>query len=211
MRQPGSSTIGRTQATPAAEPGPRRRLLDVANRLFYEEGVHVVGIDRLLEEAGVAKASLYTHFGSKDGLVRAYLEEHFAVRRERVRQLLARYDSPRDRLLGLFREVEVMLAHPAFRGCRFVNATVEARPDESSGAVTEAYRSWLRTLFTDLAKGAKARNPARLGRQLALLYDGAAVAARLDEDRSGAAEAALSAATALVDAATPPRAGRAKR
>ncbi|HEX3460961.1 MAG TPA: hypothetical protein VHT49_08650, partial [Acidimicrobiales bacterium] len=64
------------------------------------------------------------------------------------------------------------------------------------------YRAWIRALFTDLAREAKAKNPKRLGRQLALLYDGAAVAARLDVDRAGAADAARSAATALVDAAT---------
>src|SRR5216683_7938506 len=163
-----------------SEPGPRRRLLAVADKLFYEEGVHVVGIDRLLEEAGVAKASLYTHFGNKDGLVRAYLEEHFEARREHVAQVLARYDTPRERLLGIFADVQDALAGTTFRGCKFVSATAEARPDESIGALTEEYRTWLRTLFTGLAKSAGARDPKRLGRQLALLYDGAAVAARLE-------------------------------
>jgi AcrR family transcriptional regulator len=187
------------------EPGPRRRLLEVADRLFYEEGVHVVGIDRLLEEAGVAKASLYSHFGNKDGLVRAYLEEHFEARGQHIAQVLARYDSPRDRLLGLFSDVKDALADSSFRGCRFVNASAEARPDESIAAATDRYRTWMRTLFIDLAKEAKARNPKRLGRQLALLYDGAAVAARLDQDRAGAADAAKSAATSLLDAATLPQ------
>jgi AcrR family transcriptional regulator len=164
--------------------------------------VHVVGIDRLLEEAGVAKASLYSHFGNKDGLVRAYLEEHLEVRQAHVAEVLARYDSPRQRLLGLFSDVEDALALSGFRGCRFMNASVEAGPDESIGAVTDQYRTWLRTLFTGLAQEAGARNPKRLARQLALLYDGAAVAGLLDEDRAGAADAALSAATSLLDAAT---------
>ncbi|HEY3083386.1 MAG TPA: TetR family transcriptional regulator [Chloroflexota bacterium] len=174
----------------------------MAGKLFYEEGVHVVGIDRLVEEAGVAKASLYTHFGSKDGLVRAYLEEHLRARREHVAKVLARYDSPRERLLGLFADAQEALAGTAFRGCRFLNASAEARPEESVGALTEEYRTWLRTLFTDLAEAAGARDPKRLGRQLALLYDGAAVAARLDKDRTGAGLAARSAAAALLDAAT---------
>jgi AcrR family transcriptional regulator len=176
--------------------------LDVADRLFYEEGVHVVGIDRLIAEAGVAKASLYTHFGNKDGLVRAYLEEHFEARRGHVAQVLAKYDAPRERLLGLFADVQDALADTTFRGCRFVSASAEARPDESIGALTEAYRTWLRTLFTGLAKSAGASDPKRLGRQLALLYDGAAVAGRLDKDRAGAGVAARSAAAALLDAAT---------
>ncbi|HWD51496.1 MAG TPA: TetR/AcrR family transcriptional regulator [Acidimicrobiales bacterium] len=178
--------------------------METADRLFYDEGVHVVGIDRLLDESGVAKASLYAHFGNKDGLVRVYLEEHFEARREHVAEVLSRYATPRERLLGLFSDVEDALAHPMFQGCRFVNASAEARPGESVGAVTDEYRTWLRTLFTDLARAAKAKNPRRLARQLALLYDGAAVAARLDQDRAGAADAARSAATALVDASTPP-------
>jgi AcrR family transcriptional regulator len=182
--------------------------LDVASRLFYEEGVHVVGIDRIIEQASVAKASLYTHFGNKDGLVRAYLEEQFEARREHVTQVLARYDSPRERLLGLFADLEDLLAVPSFRGCRFVNASAEARPDESIGAVTDTYRTWLGTLFTDLAKDAGASNPEQLGRQLALLYDGVSVAGRLDEDRSGAGDAARSAAITLLDAATSQRARR---
>src|SRR5437867_9206166 len=92
----------RAKHSPEAKEGPRQRLLAAARRLFYEEGVHVVGIDRLIEEAGVAKASLYTHFGNKDGLIRAYLEEHLDARREHVAQVLAKYDSPRVRLMGMF-------------------------------------------------------------------------------------------------------------
>jgi AcrR family transcriptional regulator len=184
---------------------PRERLLAVADRLFYEEGVHVVGIDRIIAEAGVAKASLYSNFGSKDGLVRAYLEEHFDARREDIASALAQHESPRAQLLGLFDAVETALQNPAFRGCRFLNASAEARPGESVVVVTEEYRTWLRTTLTDLAKAAGATNPKRLGRQLALLYDGAAVAARIDEDRAGAAEAARTAAVALIDAATAKR------
>jgi AcrR family transcriptional regulator len=195
-----------TTANPApsgtADPSPRERLLAVASRLFYDEGVHVVGIDRIIDEAGVAKASLYSNFGSKDGLIRAYLEEHFEARQEQVARILAKHDSPRDQLLGLFVEIETLLKGPAFRGCRFLNASAEARPDESVVVVTEEYRTWLRTVFTDLAKAAGARNPKRLGRQLALVYDGAAVAARIDEDRAGAADAARTAAASLIDAAT---------
>jgi AcrR family transcriptional regulator len=186
----------------ASEPGPRRRLLDAANELFYEEGVHVVGIDRLLDEAGVAKASLYTHFGNKDGLVRAYLSERFEARREHAARVLATHDSPRDRLLAMFADVQEALAGTAFRGCRFISASAEARPDESVVAVTAAYRTWLRTLFTDLARSAGAHDAKRLGRQLVLLYDGVAVAARVDKDRPAAGAAARSAAAALLDAAT---------
>ena len=181
----------------------RERLLAAADELFYSEGVHVVGIDRIVERAGVAKASLYSTFGSKDGLVRAYLEEHFRDRQGRVARILAAHETPRDRILGIFDELAAALGGTAFRGCRFIMATAEARPGDASEAVAEEYRAWLRSVFTDLAEAAGASDPKGLGRQLALLYDGAAVAARMDEDRRGAATAMRSAVLALLDAAIP--------
>ncbi|HEX2680893.1 MAG TPA: TetR/AcrR family transcriptional regulator [Candidatus Dormibacteraeota bacterium] len=185
----------------SAEDGPRERLLSVARRLFYNEGVHVVGIDRILAEAGVARASLYQHYGSKDGLVRAYLEDHFDTRKAYTAAVVSRYRTPRRQLIGLFEDIDAVLAIPTFRGCGFINASAEAGSDECVGPLTERYRSWLRGLFTDLSRQAKARDAAALGRQLALLYDGAAVAARLDSDRSKAAAAARTAALELINAA----------
>ncbi len=81
----------------------RERLLAAAEELFYEEGVHTVGIDRVIERAGVAKATLYSAFGSKDELVRAYLARHDQTWRRRLTSgLAARYATPRERLLGVF-------------------------------------------------------------------------------------------------------------
>src|SRR2546425_13142594 len=98
-------------------PSPRERLLAAANELFYEEGVHTVGIDRVIERAGVAKASLYSTFGSKDELIRAYLEARHTATRERMeRELAARYDTPRDRLLGAFDIQGESFDQPGFRG-----------------------------------------------------------------------------------------------
>jgi len=185
----------------------RERLLAAADELFYSEGVHVVGIDRIVERAGVAKASLYSTFGSKDRLVRAYLEEHFRDRQGRVARILAAHETPRDGILGIFDELAAALAGTAFRGCRFIMATAEARPGDASEAVAEDYRAWLRSVFTDLAKSGGAGDPRGLGRQLALLYDGVAVAARMDQDRHGAATAMRSAVVALLDAAMPAKRG----
>jgi AcrR family transcriptional regulator len=178
-------------------------LLAAADDLFYAEGVHVVGIDRIVERADVAKASLYSIFGSKDELVRAYLEKHFAIRQKRIARVLAARDTPRQRLLGVFDEMQAALAGREFRGCRFIMATSEGRPGDSSAIVAEEYRAWVRSVFTDLATAAGADDPKQLGRQLALLYDGAAVAGRTDRDRGVAARAMISAAESLLDAAIP--------
>ena len=183
----------------------RERLLAAADELFYAGGVHVVGVDRIVERAGVTKASLYNTFGSKDGLVRAYLENHFRRRQARIADILAANKTPRERILAVFAEVEGLLAGSAFRGCRFISAAAESQPGDAGADVAEDYRAWLWSLFTDLAKAAGARDAKQVGRQLFLLYDGAAVAARMDDDRVAAARAVRSAVMALLDTAIPPK------
>jgi len=183
----------------------RERLLAAADELFYAGGVHVVGVDRIVERAGVTKASLYNTFGSKDGLVRAYLENHFRRRQARIADILAANKTPRERILAVFAEVEGLLAGSAFRGCRFISAAAESQPGDAGVDVAEDYRAWLWSLFTDLAKSAGARDAKQVGRQLFLLYDGAAVAARMDDDRVAAARALRSAVVALLDTAIPPK------
>ncbi len=189
----------------AERPSARDRLLAAADALFYAEGVHVVGVDRIAQSAGVTKATLYNTFGSKEDLVRAYLEQHMQRRQERIDGILVANDTARDRILGIFAEVERLLAGSQFRGCRFIMATAEARPGDSSEVAAEKYRAWLRSVFTDLAEEAGARDAKQLGGSLLLLYDGAAVAARMDRDRRGAATATRSAVVALLDAAIPAR------
>src|ERR671921_2494191 len=108
------------------KPPARDRLLAAADELFYAEGVHTVGIDQVIERAGVAKASLYSTFGSKDGLVRAYLEGRHERRRARLLAGLERYDNPRDRLLGVFDVLAEMAAAPSYRGSVFYNASAES-------------------------------------------------------------------------------------
>src|SRR2546423_14448892 len=110
----------------------RERLLDAANELFYAEGVHSVGVDRVVERAAVAKATLYTLFGNKDGLVRAYLTARDEAIRERItRELVARYNTPRERLLGVYDVQGLMFSDPPFHGCAFARASAEA-PQGSS-------------------------------------------------------------------------------
>ena len=178
----------------------RERRLAAADELFYEEGVHTVGIDRVIERAGVAKATLYSAFGSKDELIRAYLQARHAARRERITRKLARYDTPRDRLLGIFDVLGESIAESGFRGCAFVNASAEARPGSAIEEVSDESRAWMRSLLVELGQAAGAADPERLARQLALLYDGATVSARMDRD-PGTAAAARAAAVTLVDAA----------
>ena len=181
----------------------RDRLLDAANELFYDEGIQTVGIDRIIERAGVAKASLYNTFGSKEELIRAYLESRHARTSGRIARALARSDDPRERLLSVFDSQSELFQDPAFHGCAFASASAEARPGSAAAEATAAYRAWLRSLFAELAEQAGARDPAALARQLHLLYDGAGLTARMDHD-PGAGIAARTAAALLLDAARNP-------
>lgn len=166
----------------AAKGTARERLLAAADELFYEEGVRTVGIDRVIEQAGVAKASLYNSFGSKEALIRAYLDQRGSRIIDRILGYIARYESPRERMLGVFEAQAELAAESGYRGCAFVRASAEAHPGDQVEQVTATYRARIRRLFTDLAEQAGASDPADLGRKLHLLYDGGSLAARMDHD-----------------------------
>ncbi|MBB2945196.1 AcrR family transcriptional regulator [Actinoplanes lutulentus] len=175
----------------------RDRLLDAADELFYAEGVHVVGIDRVIERAGVAKASLYSTFGSKDELVRAYLQRRHEARRVRITTGLERFGNPRDRLLGVFDLLAETAARPGYRGCAFYNASAESDPSGVVQEEADTTRAWTRALFVDLARDAGARDPEALAAQLVILYDGSNAGARLDGGPQAAALARQMAAVLL--------------
>lgn len=179
----------------------RDRLLVAADELFYEEGLHTVGIDRVIERAGVAKATLYNTFGSKDELIKAYLTARKSARQERITSKLVRYDTPGEKLLGVFDILGEILAEPTFRGCAFVRASSEVDEGSSVAEVCGSSRAWVRKLFLDLATAADARHPDALAAKLVLLYDGAMNAAYLDHDRD-AAVGAREVAELLLGAAT---------
>jgi AcrR family transcriptional regulator len=177
----------------------RERLLASANELFYAEGVHTVGIDRVIDHAGVAKASLYKLFGSKEGLVRAYLESRHDGTTEQIMAAVERHRSPRKRLLAVFDAQGQLFAQRGFHGCAFVAATAECPRGGLIERAADEYRTWIRTLFTDLAEQAGASDPRKLARQLQVIYDGAGLAATMDRDPS-VATTARAAAEALLDA-----------
>ena len=182
------------------KPPARERLLAAANELFYAEGVQSVGIDRVIEHAGVAKASLYNIYGGKEQLIRAYLDSHYISTTQGIELMLARHDTPRERLLSVFDAQTELFARPDFHGCAFVSASAEARPGGLVEQAADEFRAWVRSRFTSLATDAGVANPEALAKQLHLLYDGAGLSARMDRDPS-AAVAARAAASALLDAA----------
>ncbi len=188
-----------TTSTPIRR-SARARLLEAANELFYAEGVQTVGIDRVIERAGVAKATLYNTFGSKEELVKAYLESRHAGTTARLRAAVERESNPRARLLAVFDAQAEFFSQPGFRGCAFSSATAEAPRGGLIEQAADDYRADIRRLFADLATDAGVPDPDALARQLQLLYDGAGMSARMDRDPSIAFAARVAAET-LIDAA----------
>jgi AcrR family transcriptional regulator len=178
----------------------RERLLAAANELFYEEGIHTVGIDRVIERAGVAKASLYDCFGSKDELIRTYLESRSAARQALITDWISRYATPEQKILGIFELLGEISSQPNYRGCAFVRAGADGSASAKVKGACDESRAFLLAQFTSLALAAGADDPALLGRQLVLLYDGASIAAHLDRNPDAAALARALAAQMLTSA-----------
>jgi AcrR family transcriptional regulator len=186
----------------AVKRSPRERLLQAAGDLFYAEGVQSVGIDRVIERAGVAKASLYSTFGSKEQLVCAYLNERHAQTLGRLRAAVDAVEDPVERILALFDAQAQLFSTPNYRGCAFAAAAAEAPAGGRVAEAAESYRRDIRALFTELAADAGAPDPALLASQLQLVYDGGGLAANMDRDATIAAPA-RAAAAALIAAALP--------
>jgi AcrR family transcriptional regulator len=153
----------------------RERLIKAAAELFYQRGIHAVGVDAIVEAAGVAKMSLYHHFGSKDGLVaatlRAQADEAFAEFSGRVN---AASPVPRARLLAVFDVLQRKFTDQGYRGCAFLNALAEIPSREHPAFDAAAlYHTRLRDLLRELAAAAGARQPDTLAAQLAALVAGA--------------------------------------
>jgi AcrR family transcriptional regulator len=178
----------------------RERLLAAANELFYAEGVNTVGIDRIIAHAGVAKASLYNTFGSKDALVRAYLTARHEARRARILRRIGPLPSARDKIFAIFDEMHERATEPGFKGCAFVRASAETREGSCIRTVCDESRGWLAELLRTLAAGTGAPNADELARQLLLLYDGASVSSQMD-CRCGAALVARTVAEQLLPGA----------
>ena len=178
----------------------RERLLVAADELFYAEGVHTVGIDRVIERAGVAKASLYNVFGSKDELVKAYLAQ-----RQRRGSSASSPGSRATTHPGRSCSVSSTssgktLSAPTYRGCAFMKASAESRPGGGVEEVSDTTRAWIRGLFRDLATEAGAADPDGLAAQFVVLYDGATIGAQMDRNPSSVL-VARAMAEALLDAA----------
>jgi AcrR family transcriptional regulator len=186
---------------PAKNPRPsaRDRILETASRLFYQEGVHNVGIDRIIAESGVAKMSLYNHFKSKDALIEAWLRQRDENWRTWFQAAVERLaETPEARLLAVFDALQEWFEQPNFRGCAFINSTVElVNPDHPGYQVALEHQQAMVDYLLGLAQAAGVAEPDDLVRQLLILIEGAIVVAMM-QDTSTSAMAAKQVAALLV-------------
>ncbi|MFC6357277.1 TetR/AcrR family transcriptional regulator [Luethyella okanaganae] len=158
------------------------RILATADALFYHEGVHTVGVDRIISEASVTKATFYKYFRSKDTLIVAYLRG----RDKRIRLVLhdieTRFDTPERRLKELAREIAEEVIRPDFRGCPFINATAQfGDPTHPVREAITVHREWYIEQVENLFRGAGHPHPGDAVDEFFLARDGAFASANLGD------------------------------
>lgn len=162
--------------------GVRDRLVRAADQLFYSEGIHAVGVDRVLAEAGVAKASLYHHFAGKDDLVVAYLDARSAGSVDSLRRRVgASGQGARGRMDLVFAGIWAGAADARFHGCPFINAAAEyPDPDHPVRRAVARHRQRFAALLGEqLDQGGRPAHQS-LVQALVVLYDGCMVSAQLE-------------------------------
>lgn len=152
----------------------------VASKLFYAEGIHAVGIDRVIAEAGVAKATLYAHFASKDELVATYLARHSDWWAASVDEQAGAAAEVHTRVLAPFAVLAARAGAPTYRGCPFINAAAEFPDPGPVADQISRHRRRVRETFTGLLGGTP--DGTGLVDILVALYDGAMTGAYLDHD-----------------------------
>lgn len=160
----------------------RARLLNAATELFYAEGLHAVGIDRVIAQAQVTRATLYRHFPSKDDLLVAYLAQADEAFRARVDLASADERSPAERIRTVGRTITGDIRSPGFRGCAFLNAAAEY-PDPSHPVhqAVLTHRRWFLATMIELFTGIGKMDPEPAARHFVMLRDGAMTAGCLSD------------------------------
>lgn len=165
-------------ATPAPAITPRQRLLDAADKLFYSRGIRSTGVDAILEDAGVARNTLYYQFGGKEGLIVEYLRDRDARWRRHWDAIVEATADPLERVLAIFNALERWEpGSDRARGCAFVDANVElADPAHPAGEVVRQHWQSIETRLQSLAAEAGLHSPSAVARDLLMVYRGTVVA-----------------------------------
>ena len=189
-----------TRHPTVSRPAPARdRILDTSYELFSRRGVRAVGVDEVIERAGVAKATLYRHFPSKDDLVLAFLEQ----REERwtigwvETEARRRGSGPEEQLLAIFDAFDEWFRREDFEACSFINVLLELGPQHAAGSASVQHLENIRSIVRGLAEEAGLREPDSFARSWHILMKGSIIAAA--EGDVEAAQRAQTMARRLID------------
>lgn len=178
-------------------PNKRAQIVEEASKLFYQRGTGL-GVDTLIDEIGVAKMTLYKHFPTKDDLIVACLRYVDTRYRDRLRGGLAANNSATERVLGIFDSLRDWFATSSFRGCAFVNATVElADPQHPAHTAVLEYKTNTREWVAELVTDCGVADSQLVARQIVQIMEGAIITAMLEQDPTAADVARASAAQVL--------------
>ena len=181
----------------AAREAMQGRILDTAGRLFYGQGIRAVGVDTIAAEIGISKRTLYNYFPSKDQLIVAYLSRYLVPPKTSEQPLL-------EQILRIFDWLERWFASDSFRGCPFVNAIAELGDATHPGTkMAVAYKEQRRVWLRDALRRLNVADPDGLATQIAILVEGAIIAALVRGDPSVAAAAKAAARVLLTAAGVP--------
>ena len=167
-------------STAPSGPAARERILGAAYDLFSRNGIRAVGIDAIIEQSGVARMTLYRHFGSKDALVLAFLERRDQrwTRDWLQREVRARGDDPADRLLAIFDVFDEWFQCRDFEGCSFINVLLEmSDPQSELHRASASYLAEIRAFVAKLAEETGVADPEALAHKWHILMKGSIVAA----------------------------------
>ena len=183
-------------------PTNRERLMDAAGELFYREGLHAITADRVANEAGLTKPTIYNLFGSKEALVFETLRRRGEQIRRHIERRAAEQDDPEGKLMAVLLVHAEMLTSEGFRGCPLVIAAVQAPESSEARELANAHKVWLHGLLAQFAKRAGMKSPDVLASSLVLILEGAAAMSAV-QPADLVARHARAATRALIAAHTP--------
>ena len=165
----------------------RKELIEIASKLFYEQGYGATGIKQIIDLAGIAKGTFYSHFSSKEELGLAWLRDRHQLWNQWLDDVIAPLRTPETKLLGMFTFLGNWMVKANFRGCAFINTCAET-PDCSLRREVEDHKRELHENFQDLARQHKSLekpNAAskQLGTTLYLLFEGSLLEAQIFDDK----------------------------
>ncbi|GAA2577596.1 TetR family transcriptional regulator [Winogradskya consettensis] len=167
-----------TRSTTETRPSEaRQRLLTTASKIFYAEGIHAVGVDRIIAEAKITRATFYRHFPGKEDLVLAYLNAADQGIRHQTEAAIAGGATPAESAKAVAASIAESIRTPGFRGCAFLNAVAEyPDPAHPVHQLVLAHRQWFLDTVTTLMAGINEAEPAPAARHFVMLRDGAMTA-----------------------------------